>query len=210
MNWQIKKLGELVHLESGTRPKGGVRNIEEGIPSLGGEHLSYDGGFNFNNIRFIPKEFYNELTKGKIKKGDILMVKDGATTGKVSFISDNFPYKEAAVNEHVFILRIKSNEILNKYLFFYLFSQEGQSKILYNFGGSTQGGINRKFAENVNIPLPPLEIQKKIVVRIEELFSKIDKAIELRQKALEETEQILPSALQKTFADAEKKYGVKK
>ena len=60
------------------------------------------------------------------------------------------------------------------------------------------------------VPLPPLKIQKRIVARIEELFEKIDKAKELRQKAQEQTEQVFVSVVEKAFSGAEKKWGIKK
>ena len=72
--WEWEKLSELVSLESGSRPKGGVKEIKQGIPSLGAEHLRWDGSFNFKNIRFVPIEFYNSLKKGKIRMSDILLV----------------------------------------------------------------------------------------------------------------------------------------
>ena len=39
-SWESMNLNEFITLESGSRPKGGVRGILEGIPSLGGEHLN--------------------------------------------------------------------------------------------------------------------------------------------------------------------------
>ena len=49
--WKVKDLVDVIQpLENGSRPKGGAKGITEGIPSLGGEHLNYNGGFNFGNI----------------------------------------------------------------------------------------------------------------------------------------------------------------
>jgi type I restriction enzyme S subunit len=207
-NWPTKKLGELIIIESGKRPKGG--SVEKGIPSIGGEQLLSDGKIDWNNLRYIPEEFYNSLSKGKIQEGDVLVVKDGATTGKTCYV-EKLILPRAAVNEHVFILRSRNPDLLfNKFLFYVLFSDIGQRQISNVFHGSTQGGITQKDIERIEIPLPPLEIQKRIVARIEELFEKIDKAKQLREKALEETEQIFQSALQEIFDKGEKKWGTKK
>lgn len=92
----------LATLESGARPKGGVKKILVGVPSIGAEHLDGKGGFNFKNIRFIPAEFYKRLNRGIIKPLDVLVVKDGATTGKTSIVTSDFPFKESNVNEHMF------------------------------------------------------------------------------------------------------------
>ena len=81
-NWVEIQLREILEvLENGSRPKGGVQGILEGIPSLGGEHLNSDGGFKFGNLRFVPELFANKMTRGLINENDILIVKDGATTG---------------------------------------------------------------------------------------------------------------------------------
>lgn len=203
--YKIKKLGEiLISLESGCRPKGGVRHIFNGIPSIGAEHLNNKGGFNFINQKFIPIEFYKKLKRGIIKRNDILLVKDGATTGKVSFVNENFPFKEAAVNEHIFILRANPVYVLPKFLFRFLFSQNGQNQIIKTFHGSAQGGINSNFVNYVKIPLPPLSVQKQIVEKIEKLFSKIDEAEKLLKESLDASSNLFNSALQKVFKRGEK------
>jgi type I restriction enzyme S subunit len=163
----------LSSLESGSRPKGGVRGILEGIPSIGGEHLNDNGGFRFDKIKFVAEEFFEKMSQGIIKVNDILVVKDGATTGKVSIVKTDFPYDRAAVNEHVFLCRPYS-ELSSDYIFYFLFSEIGQKRILNNFRGSAQGGINKSFAPNTMIPLPPLPEQHRIVLAIEALFTRLD------------------------------------
>jgi type I restriction enzyme S subunit len=100
-------------------------------------------------------------------------VKDGATTGKTSFVTKDFSFKKAVVNEHVFLLRC-STEVLPSYIFRYLWSKEGQRKILANFQGAAQGGINRKFVANTTIPILPLNEQKRIVAKLDHLMPKIE------------------------------------
>jgi len=174
-NWVITSVRELLHtIESGKRPKGGVRGISEGVPSVGGEHLKYDGGFDFTNARFIPLEFYEGMNKGKIELDDVLVVKDGATTGKTAFVSEEFPFKEAAVNEHVFILRADKNVLVPKFLFYWMQSEEGQNLVRRHFRGAAQGGITTDFVQEAVFPLPPLAEQRWIVSRITELDSEIE------------------------------------
>lgn len=194
--WEVKRLEEIIEtIDSGSRPKGGVRQIRDGIPSIGAEYLNDSGGFNFEKIRFVPEDFYNSMTRGKIQMYDILLVKDGATTGKVSFVDENFPFKKAAINEHVFLLRGKKETILQKYLFYFIFSEEGQKQIRINFQGTTQGGINKQFINNFFLPIPPRPTQQKIVSRLDTFFSHYNKLKEEKQKAKENYEKILQSAI---------------
>jgi type I restriction enzyme, S subunit len=128
-------------LESGNRPKGGVSGIRQGIPSIGGEHLNRDGGFRFEKVKFVPEKFVRSMTRGHLRPGDICVVKDGATTGKVSLVRGDFPFPAAVINEHVFRLQVKPDHY-SPYVFYYLYSQAGQREILSDFRGAAQGGIS--------------------------------------------------------------------
>ena len=78
------------------------------------------------------------------------MVKDGATTGKVALVREDFPHPAAVVNEHVFVCRW-ADGVDPSFLFWFLYSEEGQNRILANFRGSAQGGINQSLANSLVI-----------------------------------------------------------
>jgi type I restriction enzyme S subunit len=191
-------LGEaLTALESGGRPKGGVSGIADGVPSLGGEHLNAEGGFDFSETRFVPREFYDSLRRGKIQRDDVLVVKDGATTGKVSFVGKEFPFPEAAVNEHVFILRGDAKRVLPKFMFYALFRDEGQRQIRRSSHGAAQGGISQGFASEFVFPLPPLAEQEQIVGLLDEA----DALRQRRAQADRRTAALLPALFHQMFGD---------
>ncbi|HEY9222102.1 MAG TPA: restriction endonuclease subunit S [Lutibacter sp.] len=173
-NWvEVQLIDILEVLENGSRPKGGVQGILEGVPSIGGEHLDSNGGFKFGNLKYVPTSFAEKMKRGLIKENDILIVKDGATTGKTSYINNSFPFDLAFVNEHVFICRTFSN-LNSKSIFYFLFSRTGFDSIMENFTGSAQGGINQKFASNTLIPLPPIKEQNRIVEKLDHLFIQLE------------------------------------
>ena len=168
-------LEDLVTLESGSRPKGGIAKYAEGVPSIGAEHLNADGGFNYDRIKYVPQKFYEAMNKGKIKNNDVLLVKDGATIGKVSLVSRQFPFKHACINEHVFILRSKNLDTISQsYIFYYLRSPYSQDRIQTSISGTAQGGLTKKFTSQIFIPFPSLEGQRRIVKKIESIFAEID------------------------------------
>lgn len=188
----------LIDFESGKRPKGGVRGIRNGIPSLGGEHLKSNGLFNLKNIKYVPENFANNMKKGHIKLKDLLIVKDGATTGKISFVDKNFPFNNAVINEHLFRCHV-SKKINSKFVFYFLYSGTGQKRILSNFKGTAQGGINTSFAPNTLIPIAPMNEQNRIVEKIEELFSDLDKATEDLKKIREQLKVYQQAVLKAAF-----------
>ena len=198
-NWVWVRFSKcLSKLESGKRPKGGVQGITEGVPSIGGEHLTYDGNFNFETIRYIPEQFAKGIEKGIIETEDILIVKDGATTGKAAFVDNNFPYSFAIVNEHVF--KCKTNEVLiAKFGFYYIISHIGQNYINDCVRGAAQGGIISSFADKLLLPLPPLPEQQRIIEYIQSMFGKLDHAKELIQNALDSFETRKAAILHNAF-----------
>ncbi|MFX0123554.1 MAG: N-6 DNA methylase [Candidatus Hodarchaeota archaeon] len=180
--WKIVKLGDIVDLETGKRAKGGA--LKEGtVASIGGEHINESGHVVWENIKFIPEELYDKhLTQGKVQMNDILMVKDGATTGKVALVNE-LPFEKIAVNEHVFIVRSKDKGIIdNQFLFYLLFSSLCQNQIKRRFHGVV-GGINRSDFKTIQVPLPPISEQRDIV----EILSEVDSRISRSQQIINES-----------------------
>ena len=177
--WDSKKLESLLTtLESGKRPKGGVGEYQTGIPSLGGEHIGLNGKMKVSsdNIKFVPNSYYNQSKQGKLQDLDILICKDGALTGKVAlFKNSEINYPQSSINEHIFLLRT-NEKVLQRFLFGVLYSLSGQEILKSNITGQAQGGLNRTNLLNIKIPIPPKEIQQKIINEIEDLEKKEDEA----------------------------------
>jgi type I restriction enzyme, S subunit len=182
-------------LESGSREKGG--SIESGIISIGGTHLSNNGGFKWDKEEYVSEDFFLKMRTGKVQYQDILVVKDGATTGKTSFVDETFPYKNAAINEHVFKLQINQSQANPKYVFYFLHSPTGQEQILNDFRGATVGGISRGFIDKVEIPLPDLETQNKIVAILDKAKAILDK----REQTIKKYDELLRATFLETFGN---------
>ena len=70
-------------------------------------------------------------------------------------------------------------------------------------GAAGQRRVPISFLANYEIPLPPIEEQRKIVARIEKQFAKIDEVARLRAESQTATTQLLPTALHEIFSQAE-------
>lgn len=106
-NWNVKKLRDvLIVLESGKRPKGGISNIDDGIPSIGAENILGLGKFNYSKNKLISHEFFSTLKKGVIQDKDVLLYKDGAQLGRKSLFMKGFPFDICCINEHVFVYKV--------------------------------------------------------------------------------------------------------
>ena len=165
--YEMLKLDDIVEIESGSRDKGGAK--DEGIPSIGGEQISEYGEIKHKKMKYISNEHFAKMKKGRLRYDDVLLVKDGATTGKVCLYKEQL--EPAAVNEHVFLLRTKGN-VLPYYLYSLIKSDEFQKKLApYNNG--VIGGINLSI-KDITIPIPPIKQQEEIVAEILSLQSIVD------------------------------------
>ena len=127
-------------------------------------------------------------------------MKDGATTGKTSFVDNNFPYQDAAVNEHLFIVRIDPKVAFPKFVFYYLFSTAGQQQILSDFRGATVGGISRNFPLKVNVPIPSLTEQEQTISELERHLSVADEIEATLDAELKRAERLRQSILKQAFS----------
>ena len=93
----------------------------------------------------------------------------GATIGKVSILGF-----EAATNQAICAFFHERNVITNHYLFWFLKSIR-KNLIDAGFGGA-QNNISQEKIKKINIPLTPLNEQKRIVSKIESIFTQIDGA----------------------------------
>ena len=157
--WPMVELGEICDIESGSRQKGGA--ISSGVPSIGGEQIDKGGNLRFEKMKFVSQDHYTSMKKGILRQGDVLIVKDGATTGKTAFFDKAI---KAAVNEHVFIFRAKDN-ILPKYLYNLVRSDLFQHELQPYIKGII-GGISLEI-KRIKIPLPAMEVQKQIVEELD-------------------------------------------
>jgi restriction endonuclease S subunit len=154
-------------VESGNREKGGAKT--HGVMSLGGEHVGLDGNISLNNMKYVSPEFYKKANRGVLSTSDILICKDGALTGKVAIVKDGDIKGDAMINEHLFKISSSQKALNQYYLFYYLFLFEGQKQIKAGITGAAQGGLNRKNLFDIKIPLPPVEIQQRIIEKIKEI-----------------------------------------
>ncbi len=202
--WRWVRLTDLiVCLESGSRPKGGAIGINSGVPSISAEHMMPNGTFDFSSLRYVPYNYYETMQRGRIRRGDILIVKDGATTGKTCFVNDSFPFQEAVVNEHVFICRADRSRIVPEFLFLWLWGHEGQSAIRANYQGAAIGGINQTFVQTVFVPVPDLSKQKRIVSILQEQMAAVERARRAAEEQLEAAQALPAAFIRSVFSSRE-------
>lgn len=131
-------------------------------------------------------------SSAKIVKPDSVLVAMYGSIGKLGINKIPLATNQAiAFTEEIF------QTIYNKYLFHYLFHIREK---LHSLGkGGTQKNISQTVLKKVQIPLPPLPEQHRIVAKIEELFSELDKGIETLKTAKQQLKVYRQAVLKYAF-----------
>ena len=211
-NWPTKKLEEVADIIVGKTPACDDY-LNEGIFKVLKYRDISQNKINWENNEkgFVKENRLNGLKE--VKEGDILITSAGHTPDKIgedAAIVREIPnrFKKVFFVSELICYRPKKSLLLSEWLLFFLNSKEGQKQIKKIVGDSVH--LTGTKSKNLKIPLPPLSEQKHIVKKIEKLFSKIDEAEKLRKEAIEDTENLLKSAMQEVFERGGKGWQVRR
>ncbi|APA83322.1 restriction endonuclease subunit S [Francisella tularensis] len=186
--WEWKKLDDVCSFVRG--PFGGSLKKNEftsdGYAVYEQSHAIYNS---FSDIRYyIDASKFQQMQRFKILPNSIIMSCSG-TIGKLSIVPNNI--KNGIINQALLMLTV-NNSLLNIYLKLMMESSFFQNLLSQNTTGAAIKNIaSVKVLKNLNIPLPPLAEQKRIVAKLDSLFEKIDKAIELHQQNITNANTIM-------------------
>ena len=140
----------------------------------------------------VSKEIFKEFTKKYTpKKNDIIMTRVG-TYGACSFVNTDESF---CLGQNTIVI----NSTFTNFLYYFFNSEIIKNQIEKNVVGSSQKTISLKHIRELNILLPPLNEQKRIVSKIEELFSKIDSTKQSMEHTKLQLEQYRSSLLKSAF-----------
>lgn len=192
--WKRNTLGEvLCVLETGKRPRGGVKGIERGTPSIGAESIEKIGVFDFTKTKFVPAEFVSKMAKGKVEDGDVLVYKDGGKPGElrpaVTFVSCEFPFSKFVINEHVF--RLRSRKMSQESIYCILTTENAFWQMKERATGVAQPGLNQEAMKAIEFVDPcDDKIWKTIHSLVSPLFELCNRNA-LNSKSLAQTRDLL-------------------
>ncbi|WP_122030639.1 restriction endonuclease subunit S [Candidatus Bipolaricaulis anaerobius] len=124
------------------------------------------------------------------EESEVLVTCRGATCGTVNMSSPR-----SWITGNAMVVTPVIEGLRKDYLYWVIKSTDLREAI----GGSAQPQITRLTLSPMIIPLPPLDEQRRIVARIEELMAQVREARRLRQQAKEDAERLWQSTLAETF-----------
>ena len=174
------------------------KQFDSGIPYLKMNNISTDGKLDLRSIVYVNCSD-QELENFCLKKNDILFNTRNSyeLVGKTTIWDDSI--QNCVYNNNIMRIRI-DNSIRSKFLFYFMNSSGFRNALLSVKKATTNiCAIYDKDLKEQLVIIPPLNEQKRIVSKIEELFSKIDSAKQSLEYAKLQLEQYRQSLLKSAF-----------
>jgi type I restriction enzyme S subunit len=178
--WAWTKLAICSELiTKGESPKWqGFNYVEQGIIFIRSENVLW-GKLDLSNSVKIPNEFHQKLKRSQIIANDVLINLVGASIGRCGIVSLNL--ESANINQAVALIRV-NDPLTPTYLMHLLLSPFIQKNLHTSKVETARPNISLGDLNHLDIPLPPLAEQNRIVAKIEELFTQLDAGVELLKK----------------------------
>ena len=196
-----RRLEELCFfITKGTTPSKSTMTAESGeIPFIKVYNLTFDNTLDFSiDPTFVDKETHNGfLGRSIVYPGDVLMNIVGPPMGKVSIVPDMYP--EWNINQAIARFRCLDG-LYNKYLAYFLGYSNTVEKMKFKAKATAgQFNLTLEICRDIQIPVPSMEEQKKIVFDIETKLSQQQKIADTIELALQQAEAMRQSILKKAF-----------
>jgi type I restriction enzyme S subunit len=181
--WEVKTIGDICKVIAGQSPEGKYYNSD-------GNGLAFYQGKKDYGEKYLgePTTWTTKTTK-EAEANDILM-SVRAPVGPINFATQKICIGRG-------LAAIRASELIDReFLFNFLLKHE--SEIVGN-SGAVFNSINKAQIEAIQIPLPPLPEQQRIVAILDEAFAAIAKAKANAELNLQNAKQLFESYLQGVF-----------
>ncbi len=192
--WEKKKLSEVCNkITDGTHHSPEPQS--DGYPYVTAKHVK-EYGLDFKSKpSYIKREAHEEIFRRcSPEYGDVLYIKDGATTGIACINSFNEPI---SLLSSLALLKLNKNELNNLYLCHWLNHDGIKAKLINEF--MSGAAIQRYTLKKINsfvLTVPPIQIQNQFADRVKAIEEQKVKVQESKQKS----EDLFNSLLQRAFS----------
>ena len=194
---KIYKFSELCSkIGSGATPKGGKESYLGGNIALIRSQNVLDFNFSVDGLAYINNEQAQKLNNVSIEENDVLLNITGDSVARACMAPSWI--LPARVNQHVAIIRGNADLVLNDYLLYFL--QYKKSYLLsISQGGATRNALTKRMIEDIELLLPNLSHQRKVV----SILRSLDSKIELNRRINDNLEQQAQALFKSWFVDFE-------
>ena len=194
--WPIVKLGEICDkIGSGATPKGGKdAYCSEGISLIRSQNV-LDFALSNDGLAYINDEQARKLNNVEVQSRDVLLNITGDSVARVCIVEDS--YLPARVNQHVAIVRGNTKKVISSYLQYFL-QMEKPHLLQLASAGATRNALTKGMIEQLELALPPLDVQRRMVA----ILDAIQQKIHTNNKINDNLQQQLSAIFREWFIDA--------
>lgn len=175
----VYKLKDIcLKIGSGATPRGGKKAYcNEGISLIRSQNV-LDFEFTYDGLAHINEKQAEKLSNVEVKPQDILLNITGDSVARACAVDARV--LPARVNQHVAIIRPDEDRVLSSYILFFL--QMIKPYLLQiAAGGATRNALTKSIIENLELEVPDVLLQKKIVSIFDDIQEKIRKNREINK-----------------------------
>ena len=195
-NWDIHSLKRVLSTPITDGPHETPILYDEGIPFVSAESVK-GGVINLDYKRgYISLEDHERFQrKVSPNKGDIFIVKSGATTGNVGLVITDQVFD---IWSPLALVRGDSSIVEQEFLYYQLLSNIFRVQVEQGWSYGTQQNISMKALGTIKVMVPPLDEQKTIIKYLHNKCTQIDTIIAREQSVIEKLQEYRQSIITET------------
>lgn len=175
---------------SGATPKGGNNAyIEEGTALIRSQNI-LDFSFSYNGLAYINDEQASKLNGVTIKEDDVLLNITGDSVARACMVDNSV--LPARVNQHVCIVRGNKSRVLSSFILYFLQMKKPELLMMAS-SGATRNALTKGMIEELEVELPSLEKQERMVSLLDNLQNKISKNNQINRNLSEQAQAVFTS-----------------
>ena len=186
--WKLKAIKRIVSTKVTDGPHETPDLEDSGVQFISAEAIK-NNQIDFNQRRgFISQELHElYCRKCKPQRGDIFVIKSGATTGNVAYVDVDF---EFSIWSPLALIRCNQRLAFFKYVYYVLLSDVFRKQVELSWSFGTQQNIGMGVIECLKVPLQPLPEQQRIAAYLDASCAAIDAAVAAKRRQLETLDEL--------------------
>jgi type I restriction enzyme S subunit len=191
--WGLVAIKRLVSTKITDGPHETPELDDDGVQFISAEAIK-NSQIDFNLRRgFISQELHEQYSrKCRPKRGDIFVIKSGATTGNVACVDVNF---EFSIWSPLAVIRCDERKAFYRFAYYVLLSDVFRKQVELSWSFGTQQNIGMGVIERLKLPIPPVPEQQRIAAYLDTSCAAIDAAVFAKRRQLKTLDALKRSAI---------------